>query len=690
MFGVNVSGAEFGSGIGRYGYTYIYPSSSTLKYYADQGVDFIRLPFRWERIQNSLGGDLNEAELGRIKTVLDAAQANGLKVILDVHNFGTYNNEKIGSDTVPVSAFQDLWGKLASSLKDYPALDGYGLMNEPVNALSWPQTAQAAIDTIRTVDMATPIYVAGMSWGAAQSWSHYSDQLKNLVDPSNKLVFEAHQYFDRYTSGTYQGSYDSEGAYDNVGVDRLQNFIKWLKDNNLKGFIGEYAVPDNDPRWLTVMDNFLAELSKNNIPSAYWGAGPWWGNYPMSIEPNNGVESAQMTILKKNIAAYEAMLSQPETPPEPGPVVIPTHEITGTSKNNVIVGLEGHFNTLRGENGNDTLTGQELGDILYGGAGKDRLYGGAGHDVLDGGRDNDYIEAGDGDDLLMGGDHDDKLFGEAGEDYLQGGNGNDVLDGGIGNDRLDGEAGNDKLYGDAGDDVLSGGAGKDALYGGADNDALDGGDGDDKLYGEEGDDVLLGGAGKDILYGGAGNDTLSGGDYDDKLYGDDGDDSIEGGNGKDYLYGGSGNDTLYGDGGADILYGGVGADYLDGGLGADKLYGDDGDDILYGGGGLDYLLGGAGADTFLFKTESAFGGAVKIADFNRNEDKIDLSNLLQGYDPLTSAITDWVQMTTKGRDTILKVDIDGGGNNFVQIATITGNTGLTDEQALVNSGKLII
>lgn len=62
----------------------------------------------------------------------------------------------------------------------------------------------------------------------------------------------------------------------------------------------------------------------------------------------------------------------------------------------------------------------------------------------------------------------------------------------------------------------------------------------------------------------------------------------------------------------------------------------------------------------------------------------------QGYDPVTKAITDYVQITTSGTNSILKVDVDGGANNFVQIATLNGITGITDEQALVNSGHLIV
>jgi len=63
--------------------------------------------------------------------------------------------------------------------------------------------------------------------------------------------------------------------------------------------------------------------------------------------------------------------------------------------------------------------------------------------------------------------------------------------------------------------------------------------------------------------------------------------------------------------------------------------------------------------------------------------------LLIGYDPLTDAITDFVQITESGTNSYLNVDADGGADNFVQVAYIYNETGLTDEDALQTSGNLI-
>ena len=301
MFGVNLSGAEFGRNRGVYGTDYIYPNAAELDYYQSHGIELIRLPFRWERMQPTLGGPLDPAELNRMIKFLDAAAARGMSVVIDLHNFGRYDNQVIGSSGVPIAAFQQFWTQLADALEDHPAIWGFGIMNEPHDmgsAQVWPMAAQAAADGIRSTGAEQAIIVAGDGWGGAHSWRQANNNLR-VNDPLDNIYYEAHVYFDRGNQGVYAGSYDAEHAYPTVGVDRLQPFLSWLTENNFRGFIGEYAVPDNDPRWLTVLDNFLRALDQADIPSAYWGGGPWWGNYPLAIEPRGGADRPQMDVLER-------------------------------------------------------------------------------------------------------------------------------------------------------------------------------------------------------------------------------------------------------------------------------------------------------------------------------------------------------------------------------------------------------
>ena len=213
----------------------------------------------------------------------------------------------------------------------------------------------------------------------------------------------------------------------------------------------------------------------------------------------------------------------------------------------------------------------------------------------------------------------------------------------------------------------------DVIFAFGGNDILDGGTGDDYLDGASGDDTLYGGDGHDVLVGETGADSLYGMEGDDILYGGDQDDLLHGQNGTDWLEGGNGNDDLYG-----------GAD-------ADLLLGQDGDDTLNGDGGADYLDGGAGADRFVFTSDSAFTGIDSIVGFSQADgDMLDLSDLLTAYDPVADAITDFVQITEFGSSSALAVDTNGGADAFVFIALLDNATGLTDEQALVDSGTLIV
>jgi aryl-phospho-beta-D-glucosidase BglC (GH1 family) len=282
MIGVNLSGAEFGSVPGRYGYEYIYPSQSDLSYYANIGVQIVRLPVRWERLQPTVGGALDTAEVGRLETFLDNAANTGVKVIIDLHNFGADFGNKLGTSGASDADLADFWQKLSAAVGNKSAVAGYDLMNEPNNlgnATEWPAAAQAAINAIRSVDTSHAIYIEGDNWASALNWSANNANL-NLSDPANKLIYEAHLYFDKYSTGTYQGTYDSEGATANMAAAELQDFSNWLTAHNAKGFIGEFAVPDNDPRWLPVLDNMLKAMQADGLDGTYWGGWALVGELP--------------------------------------------------------------------------------------------------------------------------------------------------------------------------------------------------------------------------------------------------------------------------------------------------------------------------------------------------------------------------------------------------------------------------
>jgi endoglucanase len=297
MVGVNLAGGEFGKLPGVANRDYAYPGPRQFDYCQAKALTVIRLPLKWERLQPKLMSRLDEAELTRLDTAVKLAAERGLKILLNVHNYARYQGQIIGMPEVPNEAFADFWRQLAAHYEDEAAIIGLGLMNEPHDTGGrWPAAAQAAIDAIRKVDRRHAIFVCGDGWSGAHSWLKINGNLR-LQDPADNLVYEAHQYFDRDHSGTYQQSYEDSGAHPQIGVERLRPFAEWLQEHHARGFIGEFGVPDDDPRWLEVLDHFLDAMKAERIGGTYWAAGGWWGKYPLSVEPRDGRDRPQMEVL---------------------------------------------------------------------------------------------------------------------------------------------------------------------------------------------------------------------------------------------------------------------------------------------------------------------------------------------------------------------------------------------------------
>ncbi len=303
LVGLNLSGAGFAAQVlpGINGTNYIFPTESYFEQWSARGIKLVRFPIIWERLQPTLGGALDTTYVELIDRTFGYAEKHGVKIILDLHNYARYRGQVIGTSGVPYVRYQEIMAKIAQRWSSQKSLYAYDIMNEPNGALNyWNTAAQYGINGVRSVDTVRPIIVEGNGWAEATRWEQWNEALLDLKDPSNNIIFSAHTYFDNNAGGSYE-SIDVSKLDPMYGIERVKPFVEWLKKNGKKGYIGEFGVPDNDPRWYAMMDNMLAYLKQNCMPATYWAAGPGWGNYFMSVEPVNGKDRPQWPTLKKYI-----------------------------------------------------------------------------------------------------------------------------------------------------------------------------------------------------------------------------------------------------------------------------------------------------------------------------------------------------------------------------------------------------
>ena len=306
LTGVNLAGPEFGGLLGVYGKAYFYPSDAEIRAFATMGVNVFRLPVRWERIQPELSGPLDAAELARVDHVVAAADALGIAVIIDVHNYGRYRRQPLGSPAVPGTALANLWERLAVHYKSNRRVI-FGLMNEPVRigAADWAGIAGRAVLAIRGAGAGNLVLVPGVNWSGAHSWlkrvgfESNAEALSGFSDPGHNVAFDFHQYFDQNSSGTSPLCVTPEEAERRITVAS-----DWLRATGARGFLSEFGVSAL-PECQAVLRTVLAAMAKRPewLGWTAWGSSAVFGTYQFNLYPLQSPPPPQLATLQPFLAA---------------------------------------------------------------------------------------------------------------------------------------------------------------------------------------------------------------------------------------------------------------------------------------------------------------------------------------------------------------------------------------------------
>ncbi|WP_379771536.1 glycoside hydrolase family 5 protein [Flaviflagellibacter deserti] len=322
--GVNLSGAEFkdikqtsttATPFGRLNKDYAWPDPLVLKGWQDRGVTVVRLPFRWERVQPDLRGDVS---LDHIAKLVEVASRGTTVVILDMHNYGnrwvsTPDGVKQAqidgpSGLVTRDDYADVWRKIAERFKDYPLVQ-FDLMNEPHDLKSADAATeaeilrrmyQAAIDAIRGAGATNSIHIEPPNWAKSGALvSSFSDAALSLRDPADNLIFQVHQYVDKGEKGILP---DAANGDVDAGRRKIEAATEWARKHRKILFLGEFGIPNaSSSSGLTAASRMIDHVQGN--PDVWlgwtaWGGGKAWReDYVFRLESTPPVDPAGRLLL---------------------------------------------------------------------------------------------------------------------------------------------------------------------------------------------------------------------------------------------------------------------------------------------------------------------------------------------------------------------------------------------------------
>lgn len=309
-----------------------FPHACDLLYFANAGANTVRLPFKWDYLQNFVGQDIPiDWAIGgygaQIIKLTDAWTSKGYNVILSMYDHMRYSYCAIGASDCWVSQerFAAAWNQIATQFANNSRVV-FGLMNNPDvydiiekdnnGTVVVLNNQNAAARAIRSTGASQLILYSGNGGSKIENWKGtlYGASNRNTFTPEN--ITDHHYAIE--TQMFYSGSEKSpeEGciatAHDSpqscVEMQSPENFIHWMQNTGIRAIISQTGGTNSSECIICINQGTSWAMMQENITGiGMWVGGHMWVNFngdvenPLYLAPIHNYTQTQMTRGFQNV-----------------------------------------------------------------------------------------------------------------------------------------------------------------------------------------------------------------------------------------------------------------------------------------------------------------------------------------------------------------------------------------------------
>lgn len=273
---------------------------------AELGLNHVRLPVRWEPADRSMAGTpftIAPSFLVRIQEVIDAALANKLHIIVNMH----HHEALYANPVAEKERFLSQWNQIATHFKDYSDSLLFEVLNEPhgqVTPTIWNSLFADALTEIRKTNPTRMVLMGVAEYGGLGA-------IPQLQLPNDEYIILSPHYYNPFNF-THQGAEwvgpqaddwlgttwnDTEPERETIEAE-FSTALQFSEDNHIPIHVGEFgaystADLESRKRWTT----FLARwFESKNLSWAYWEFSAGFGIYNPTTKVINTTLSNALLI----------------------------------------------------------------------------------------------------------------------------------------------------------------------------------------------------------------------------------------------------------------------------------------------------------------------------------------------------------------------------------------------------------